>query len=220
MTVKDGKIGGDSGHSAAPTTGRMPGCSLPMNAVQKFDATHSWAVGELGTILGSTDGGKTWNVLKCGGQKAAVLFAHARPDTVPFGAVAMLGKDGYRCTTVCLPPGEEPRLSAAMRSCGGAAAEVAGIAHMPTKLERDEALLVRLVLAIRTWRPEVIVTDRLSPDAPLQDQLVLMHMKEAFTLAADPQAFPEQIEKFGLAPHANALGVATTPGLAATLGSR
>jgi hypothetical protein len=67
---------------------------------------------------------------------------------------------------------------------------------------RDESLLKRLVLALRTWRPEVVVTDRLSPDAPAADQLVLTHMKEAFTLAADPKAFPEQIEKLGLAPHA------------------
>jgi hypothetical protein len=72
----------------------------------------------------------------------------------------------------------------------------------PAKTTRDEKLLARLVLAIRTWRPEVVVTDRLSPDAPAADQLVLLHMKEAFTLAADPKAFPEQIERLGLAPHA------------------
>ncbi|HET6573769.1 MAG TPA: sugar-binding protein, partial [Fimbriiglobus sp.] len=191
---------------------RKRGCNLRLHGEQYLDQHHGWAVGELGTILGTTDNGKTWNTLKCGGQRAAVLFAHARPEAVPLGAVATLGKDGYRCATVCLTPSEEPRLSAAMRSCGGAAAEVDGsvlppeeMAEMstdPAKATRDEALLKRLVLAIRTWKPEVIVTDRLSPDAPAADQLVLMHMKEAFTLAADPKAFPEQIEKLGLAPHA------------------
>ena len=65
-----------------------PGCPVPLHSEQMLDASHGWAVGELGTILGTTDGGKTWNTLKCGGQRAAVLFAHARPESVPLGTVA------------------------------------------------------------------------------------------------------------------------------------
>lgn len=190
---------------------RKRDCNLQLYDDQFLDRHYGWAVGGLGTILGTSDGGKTWSTLKCGGQRAAVLFVHARPESVPLGAVATLGKDGYLCVAVCTS-GEEPRLSAAVRSCGGAAAEVDACVRIPThmaevsadpaKATRDETLLGQLVLAIRTWRPEVVVTDQLSPDAPAADQLVLTHMKEAFTLAADPKAFPEQIEKLGLAPHA------------------
>lgn len=196
------------------------GCPVPLHAEQMLDATHGWAVGELGTILGTTDGGKIWTTLRCGGQRAAVLFAHARQASVPLGTVATLGKVGYLCATVCLTPGEESRLSAVMRACGGAAAHVDDSVRAPTpaaevaadlKAARDEELLGRLVLAIRTWRPEVVVTDQLSPDAPAADQLVLTHLKEAFTLAADPKVFPEQIEKLGLAPHAAKKLYALTP---------
>ena len=212
VPVKEGVIGGAPGPSVGIRSFHNPGCPLPLNATHMLDASHGWAVGELGTILGTTDGGKTWNTLKCGGQRTAVLFAHALPTSIPLGTVATLGKDGYRCTAVCVTNNEEPRLSAAMRSCGGTAAQVdvcvevpPDMAELPPQLSKaslNAALLERLVLAIRTWRPEVIVTDRLSPDAPAADQLVLTHMKEAFTLAADPKAFPEQIERLGLAPHA------------------
>ncbi|OWK34710.1 YCF48-related protein [Fimbriiglobus ruber] len=188
---------------------------LPFHALHMLDDKIGWAVGELGTIIGTTDGGKTWTTLKTGGQRAAVLFTHARSEAVPLGATALLGgEDGYLATVVA--PGISSRLSAVMRSIGGAAGETGGIeawpdymAERPTNggpelltLPRDQALLGRLVLAIRTWRPEIIVTDRLATDAPLCDQVMLLHTKEAFVLAADPKAFPEQIEKLGLAIHA------------------
>jgi hypothetical protein len=214
--VINGAVGAAGGNREPDWSFHKPGCPVPLHAEQMLDAKIGWAVGELGTVLGSTDGGKSWNVLKCGGQKAAVLFAHARPESVPLGAVAGLAKDGYLCAALSVSGAEEPRLSAAMRACGGAAGEVdgstkrAGYMTEPpaggdpgmSPTARDQALLARLVLAIRTWRPEVVVTDVLSPDAPVCDQLVLTHMKEAFTLAADPAAFSEQIEKLGLAPHA------------------
>jgi photosystem II stability/assembly factor-like uncharacterized protein len=199
----------------------------PLHAIQMLDITTGWAVGELGTILGTTDGGKTWAVQKAGGQRAAVLFAHARPEGVPLGAVAALGgKDGYLCAAVCLSQTDEPRLAAAMRVAGGAAGECDGSIRWPgfmteptpggspelLQAAKDPAILARLVLALRTWRPEVVVTDLLSPEASPAEQLTLLHMKEAFTLAADPAAFPEQIDKLGLAPHAAKKLYAVAPG--------
>src|SRR5262249_48775699 len=38
------------------------GQPLPLHGVHFADANHGWAVGELGAILGTTDGGKTWQV--------------------------------------------------------------------------------------------------------------------------------------------------------------
>lgn len=184
---------------------------LPIHDVFSLDDKTGWAVGELGAILGTIDGGKTWNVLKCGGQKAAVLFAHARPGCVPLGTVGVLGaKDGYLCVTECYS-GSTNRLSAAMRAVGGAGAactESSTLAALPAEpaggstdlaqAPHDSKLLEAMVRSIRTWRPEVIVTDEVSPTAPACDQLVLLHMKEAFTLAGDPKAFPD----LGLTAHA------------------
>lgn len=218
------------------------GFTVPLCGEQILDKQHGWAVGGFGTILGTTDGA-TWSVLKSGGQRAAVLFVHARPTSLPLGAVAQLGKDGYLTAMRSITSVPEPRLSAALRSAGGTAATNSVIwydwsdrksdptseKHERTeparfsflfsrgdpsleefklnrvdlpRQERDQSLLNQLVLFIRVWQPEVVVTDLLSPDAPFEDQFVLLHMKDAFEQAADPKAFPEHMEKFGLKPHA------------------
>ena len=190
------------------TTGKW---TPPIHDTFTLDNKTGWAVGDLGTILGTTDGGKTWQTLRCGGQKAAILFAHARPEAVPLGAVALLGgKDGYFCVAECFS-GTSERVAAVMRAAGGAAGRTTdlmtayGVPNEPQmedvvkvlKAPLDEMWLRTVVRSIRTWRPEVIVADEVSPSAPLCDQFVLLHMKEAFTLAADPKAFPD----LGLAPH-------------------
>ncbi len=57
-------------------------------------------------------------------------------------------------------------------------------------------MLRQAVLALRTWRPDVVVTD--APDAAGADGLVAEVMKQAFQDAADPKSFPEQISALGL----------------------
>src|SRR5262249_57937639 len=43
------------------------GLTCPLNGVQFLDEKTGWVVGELGTIAGTTDGGKTWKVQRLGG---------------------------------------------------------------------------------------------------------------------------------------------------------
>ena len=65
-----------------------------------------------------------------------------------------------------------------------------------------EQMLRQLVLALRVWKPAVVVTDH--PDAAVTghgvDALVAEAMHEALARAADPKAFPEQIQTLGLEP--------------------
>src|SRR5262249_61171640 len=51
---------------------------LPLNGVFFSDDKQGWAVGELGAILATGDGGKTWAVQRRGGERAALLNVHAR----------------------------------------------------------------------------------------------------------------------------------------------
>lgn len=181
------------------------GQPVPVNAIAMIDEQTGWAVGELGTILGTTNGGKSWSVLQCGGQKSAVLFAHARAASVPLGVVGVVGgKDGYltamHAMTGADPANSDPtraadefRCQAAMRGIGGAVAEC-DIAVSP------EAFLARAVLAIRTWRPDVVVTDAFPAMGVEKEVLAAVH--EAFKQAADPAKFPEQLEHLGLEAHA------------------
>ena len=112
------------------------GQPLPLNGVFFLDEKRGWAVGELGAILGTTDGGKTWQVQRRGGQRSAVLFIHARAAGMPLDTVSVLGaRDGYLSTalrvtgpdfTSAAPDRatDGQRLSYAWRQAGGASAEL------------------------------------------------------------------------------------------------
>src|SRR5205807_5435934 len=77
------------------------GQSLPLHALHFYDAQNGWAVGELGTILATADGGRSWAVQRRGGQRAAVLFVHARPSGATSETVAALGaEEGYLTAAV------------------------------------------------------------------------------------------------------------------------
>lgn len=206
------------------------GQAVPIHGLHFADVKRGWAVGELGTILATIDGGKSWLVQKRGGQRAAVLFVHAGPAGVPMDTVAMLGgEDSYLTAAVqVLSPDStaaapskatgEQRLAATVRQVGGAAGEALWqfpVAQHQDRIERAdllrswdrihddrgaEQLLRQLVLAVRVWRPNVIVTDH--PDvqktgAPTE-ALIAEAVHEAYTQAADPKLFPEQIEQLGL----------------------
>ncbi|MCI0458802.1 MAG: YCF48-related protein [Gemmataceae bacterium] len=204
--------------------------ALPLHGVYFFDEQRGWAVGELGTILATRDGGKTWATQQRGGQRAALLFVHARAEDLPVDTLAALGlEDGQltACVRVASPDprsdapvraSDPQRFAAAVRRAGGAAGELLWQFPLPRHLAQEakgklleswdrlhgggaeKHLLRQLVLALRTWRPDVVVTDH--PDARVTGSpasaLVAEALHEACTQAADPQAFPEQIEELGL----------------------
>lgn len=208
------------------------GQPLPLNGLFFHDDKNGWAVGELGSILATADGGRTWQVQHRGGQRAAVLCVHARAPGVPADTLARLGaEDGYLIAALRIT-GSDPasaaparanesmRFAAAVRQAGGAAAEslwqfpigshLARTEREPLlkawdKLHGDRAaeqLLRQLVLALRTWRPNVILTDSPEKDGAgcSADALVAEAVREAFLRAEDPKVFPEQINQLGLAP--------------------
>ncbi|HEY7329670.1 MAG TPA: YCF48-related protein [Gemmataceae bacterium] len=165
------------------------GQQLPLNGIFFTDEQHGWAVGELGTITATSDGGKTWQVQHRGGQRAAVLFLHARPGGIPMDTVAQLGgQEGYLCaalrvtasdlTTAALDRSSEAaRFATAVRQAGGAAGEMfwafpvsSHLLRVPrlellrawNAMQEDQAadqLLHQLVMTIRMWQPAVIITD-------------------------------------------------------------
>jgi photosystem II stability/assembly factor-like uncharacterized protein/tetratricopeptide (TPR) repeat protein len=208
------------------------GQPLPLNGVWFHDAEHGWAVGELGSILATCDGGKTWQVQRRGGQRSAVLCVHARAAGLAADTLARLGaEDGYliaalRVTgadSVTASParaGEGARFAEAVRQAGGAAAESlwqfpidshhvgADREHLLQAWDRlhgDRAadqLLRQIVLAIRIWQPDVVLTDCPEKNASdsAADVLVADAVREAFRRAGDPKAYPEQMEVLGVSP--------------------
>jgi photosystem II stability/assembly factor-like uncharacterized protein len=203
------------------------GQPLPLNGLFFRDENNGWAVGDFGTILTTRDGGRSWRVSQQGGKRAALLFLHARSSAVPAEVLAQVGGDeGYLSVALrVLTPdpatasfdraGEADRLRLAARLAGGAGGEALWqfplAQHLDTSRRDDllkawatlhgdaaDELLRQLVLAIRLWRPDVIVTDCANSGAA--ESVVAEAVGEAFTRAADPKAFPEQLRHFGLQP--------------------
>jgi photosystem II stability/assembly factor-like uncharacterized protein len=72
------------------------GTTLPIRAMSFADDAHGWAVGDLGTILATADGGRTWQRQRAGGGRAALLAFFAQPEDIPLELLARhCGNDGY-----------------------------------------------------------------------------------------------------------------------------
>jgi photosystem II stability/assembly factor-like uncharacterized protein len=208
----------------------LTGQTLPLDGIFfSSDEQHGWAVGELGTVIATSDGGKSWRMQRRGGQRPAVLCVHARAAATPLDTLALLGlHEGYLTAALKVtapdPSSADPgraaegqRFAEAARQSGAAAGESLWQFPLPSHLVRapredllrawnqlhggraPEELLRQLVLALRTWRPEVVLTDAAAGDCPA-DGLVAEALRVAFERAADPHAFPEQIQSLGLEP--------------------
>lgn len=218
-----------SGDRGQTWQSRYTGQTLPLNSIFFADEQRGWAVGAFGTILATSDGGRTWAVQRRGGQRTAVLFIHARPAGLPAETVARLGGDeGYlvaclrvlAADPVSADAGQAAgplRFAAAVRRLGGAAGETCWAFPIPQHLARGtpeemvrtwdrqhdgqaaDRLLSELVLAVRTWQPHVIVTDAVNPQ-PDGDTLIAEAVRLAVVRAADANAFPKQIRSLGLTP--------------------
>ena len=208
------------------------GQNMPLNAIYFFDAKHGWAVGEGGTILGTVDGGQAWTVQRQGGQRAALLFVHALPEQMPVDTLARLGADeGYLAVGLrCIAPDAgssawvqslaAQRFTAGTRRAGGMTGETLWQFPLPQYLlrsdkqaildhwnrlhagEAERQFLRQLVLAVRMWRPSVVVGDAPFPQfsgSPAAS-LISEALQTALVQASDPQVFPEQIEQLGLLP--------------------
>ena len=111
---------------------------------------------------------------------------------------------------------ERLRYAAAARLAGAASGETLWAFSLPQHLgaaSRDQVveywnrrhaqqapyeLLRQLVLALRTWRPNVVVGDH-PQSKNAAAALVAEALQEAVRQANDPKAFPEQLEQLGLA---------------------
>jgi photosystem II stability/assembly factor-like uncharacterized protein len=216
----------DGGETWSP---QPTGQNVPLHGVYFLDAQTGWAVGELGTILCTTDGGKTWRATHRGGHRLAALAVHTTVTTSHLETLAELGTGGgYLVGALHLVTADgklAPDQGAAalhrwvqvVRGVGGAAAESQGgfpladyDSHLPAaellsiwdRLHHGrarEVLVRQLVLAIRMWQPEIVVSDR-ATDGP--SQVLHEALREAFEKAADSQAFSEQLQSLRLKPWA------------------
>lgn len=203
----------------------------PLKSLSFLDENRGWAVGAFGTILGTRDGGQTWRPQRNGGTRAALLGVFSQPQRIPWEVLAAnAGNDGYLSICEILGRQDRDGQSTAQSSlplrthdavvavgasgadtswqfplrASGSAQTTASVLAYWNEFSDGQATrnaTAHLVRRIRTWRPEVIVTEDISPrgDNPLAhitNQLVLAAVQQA----ADATFASEQISQAGLEP--------------------
>ncbi len=205
------------------------GQTLPIRALCFPDDRHGYAVGSLGTILATEDGGQTWVRQRAGGTRVAVLGIVARPEDIPFELLARVaGNEGYLSAieVVCRAEYDTPtdervrlsdRLAEAVLRVGGSEANVAWQFPLhPSGLALGKAKTVALwdalhagngldelegwlVARIRMWRPKVIVLGELSAAAS-RPEVALIQQTVLAAVRKAADAFGHPMEQMGLPP--------------------
>jgi hypothetical protein len=169
------------------------GQPLPIHSLSFVDERNGWAVGALGTVLATTDGGVIWRRQHGGGTRAAFLALYSEADQIPLELFARLsGEDGYLGVAQLLNrrdiEAEQPadltlpqRARDAVVAAGGCGADYAwqfplrqrGLELPAEQLIENwdrltdghglDRLEACVVRKIRTWRPDVVFTQPASP---------------------------------------------------------
>ena len=208
------------------------GQTLPLNGIHFADAKRGWAVGAMGAILSTNDGGATWRRQRSGGERAAALIVVSDMSDVPLEFLAKFGADeGYLCAAhvvghhaqaakSSLVAADADRLAAAVTLAGGTAATQSWRYPLPDsrmlqnhvqvaaawdQLHAGRAtptLKAELVRAIRTWRPDVIIThaDDSIENGKGCDALIGSLVRWAAAAAADTNEQSQQLTHAGLQP--------------------
>ncbi len=203
------------------------GITAPIHKLVFTDEKTGYAVGDLGTILKTENGGKTWTLQRTGGARLAVLGLFARPEDVPLEAFTQLCADqGFLGGTLLLfraenkpeHPATLTRFHEAMVRTGANGAWNLGALSLPSRELRTnyrqflehlkqvddgqslKILRERLVAAIRQWKPEIILTSGMPTGSDPSREFVLREVMEAIKLAGDSTAYPLQLTEQGLTP--------------------
>ena len=203
--------------------------TLPIAALSFPSDDCGWAVGALGTILQSTDGGTTWLPVRGADRRMAYLTAHSQLDHVSIPMVtAVSGEAGFRGVVTVLPRNDigtereqtreiDLKLSEAVMLAGGSSAAVSwrlpldipGLENNPEKLVEEwtkrsegalqEQIVAQFVRQLRTWRPSVVILDEANP-RDVVGQLIRETILQAIPQAADPTSQVTQEEVGNLHP--------------------
>jgi len=202
--------------SALPT-----GSALPLRAITFVDDLHGWAVGQMGLILASSDGGQTWRRQRSGGARAAVMAVAGVPEDLPLELLARICMDeghlgvaevlGRTDVDVSLrgDVSTADRLHQALVQVGACAGEIAwGFPirqpelQLPTQAilegwnrvhngHGSDAFVAYVVRQIRVWRPSVILIP-VGHNSEGLSQIVQEGAVVAVKLAGDPTFLADQ----------------------------
>lgn len=203
------------------------GQPVPLARLHFSSDELGWAVGALGMILQTKDGGQTWRAARGSGRRLAMLALFGQSQDLSLGLFAELsGEEGYRSLASVVAREDDTsgagteadfsaRLNEAVLAAGGSASQVGwqlplaipGLErnfdrlvadwNRRTEFKLEEILTGALVRQIRTWRPSVFVVEQPETGNALV-KLVGKAAIKAVEQAADSTRFIEQQELAGL----------------------
>lgn len=174
-----------------------------LNQLFFLDEKQGWAVGEFGVILSTQDGGKVWRQQRGNTRGLAMMVVAPTARQAPMDLFARYAvEDNLACGLVVVKDSlanfESVRQAAERLGCSSHE-----LFHNENAASRPatsrSSTLGRLVRSIRTERPSVLVSQARKSFNP-QAGDVFQLVTQAISMAADPQAFPEQFQ-LGLQIH-------------------
>jgi hypothetical protein len=202
----------------------------PIRALTFIDASRGWAVGDLGSILATRDAGRTWQVQRAGGRRAALLAVFAEAAHVPIELIAQYGAAESYISAVELlarstgdaehaESAAELRAGQAMLLAGAAAAGTAWRFPLPARdlaidasdllhaLNRAndgraiQQLEMHLTRQLRMWRPDVVITHHARGESSDPAAAMVERLVvRSVESAADPTQLIELTSASGLSP--------------------
>ena len=198
------------------------GQTLPLYAISVNSGGLGLAVGALGVVLRTSDGGRQWATVRGRGRRLAMLAVHVTPRTLPLGVVALdSAESGYRSAGFLLSasPSEWRSADRTVRALGGQGVgadwrlrlDQPELARNPEQLEQrwridaegpvDDMLVGRMVGLFRTWRPSVVIIDA-GDQGDHAARLVRQAVVRAIRHSADPTRWAVPAALTGLTPWA------------------
>ncbi len=143
--------------------------TLPIKQLRFLDENRGWAIGELGNILATRDGGMTWWLQRSGVKRVGVMAIVDHPSEVPWAVLGISSCEYKRSTSIVYVPSVSPsnrytinyqidRFSAATSAIGASDLTILQQATEGlTKTDKLQATSKAIQNVIDTLHPEIIV---------------------------------------------------------------
>lgn len=209
--------------------GQLSPSSATLRKITFLDQKRGIAVGDLGTILKTSDAGKNWNIVRGKNRRIAMSSFYSTPDDVSAMLLTKYGlHNGYRVSLQLMnrrDAGNEIEafghddLNAqnAFLTAGGVCfSQENQFALDQPEIERNannllerwnrqsdgyaaQNMLKRIVVSLRSQRPLFVISKQPTTDSGA-NWLIQQALNKAIELAADENAYPEEMMLLNLPP--------------------
>ena len=205
----------------------------PLHRITFVDETHGWAVGDLGIVIATTDGGESWQVQRGDQTRIGLLNICFDAQETPLEMLSQLAcEEDFLCGTVGLFDVDTYLQQAAGR-CGNAVINRINLPDVEGAAEQQAAVIRKLVVEIRSFRPSCVVLnpslDQSISESLDREKLLVAAIHQAANTTYEADQFtvtnlkPWQVQRMAIADIAGKMSIGGDkflPQLAMTISDR